>query len=462
MNKRLIKNTTFSILVSALLLSCSSSRHYERDNTDADGLYRTSSADSTNMANEAWQNVFNDPILDSLIAEGLQNNFDLQSAVQQVIAAEASFSQSKAELLPSLSGNINHSYVRTSDSNFLGQGMEYHTFEANLQSSWEIDFWGKLGSAKRAAYANMLSTEAARKAVQTRLISDIASAYYSLISLDEKLKITQETVDTNIKLVETMKILKQSGQVTGAAIVQSEAARYAAEVTLPDLKQQIQATENTLCLLLGRTPGKVDRASLSDQHAHELLSIGVPAELLDNRPDVMQAEYNLISAYEMTNNARTFFYPSVTISASGGLSALEFSDLFDPSSFAANVASGLTQPIFNRRANKTRLKTAKAQKEQALLAFKSALLNAGKEVNDALTDYDASAEKITLRKKQIVALEKSVEYTQELLTYGSATYTEVLNAQQSYLAAQLNSVDDHIQQLNAVVTLYRALGGGWK
>ncbi len=448
-------------IVLTFLWACGSSREYERNSDYADDLFRSEPADGVSMASENWQNIFNDALLDSLIAEGLRNNLNLQSAVQQVMAAEASFSQSKAALFPSLSVGASHGYTQTSESNFLGRSLEYQTFDLNLQSSWEVDVWGKLSSAKRSAYANMLGTDAARKAVQTRLISDIASAYYSLLALDRKLAITEETLSTNITIVETMKILKENGNVTGAAVVQSEATRFATEASIPDLKQQIKSIENTLCILLGRKPGPIQRGTLQEQEAHEMLSVGVSSELLDNRPDVIQAEYALISALEMTNSAKAYFYPAFTITASGGLSSLDFSDLFDPTSIAANVLSGLTAPIFSKRVNKTRLEVARVQQQQALLNFQHTLLSAGKEVNDALATYEAAQQKIKLREQQLEALNKAVVFTRELLNYGSATYTEVLIAQQTYLAAQLSNVDDYVQNLTSVVTLYRALGGGW-
>jgi outer membrane protein TolC len=193
-----------------------------------------------------------------------------------------------------------------------------------------------------------------------------------------------------------------------------------------------------------------------------VLQTGVPAQLLDNRPDVMQAEYNVVSAYEVTNSARAYFYPALTITASTGFAASDLDELLDPVSFAANVVGGLAQPIFSRRANITRLKVAKAQQEEALINFRNTLLKAGQEVHNALGSYDSSVKKMDLRKQQLDALNKSVDYTKELLNYGSATYTEVLNAQTSLLSAQLNSVNDQLQQLNSVVTLYRALGGGWR
>nr|WP_321487111.1 efflux transporter outer membrane subunit [uncultured Draconibacterium sp.] len=457
-----IKNKILLVLVAVVLYSCNTTNQYKRSQDFTDNLYGSAKTGESNLANESWQNLFNDPILDSLIAEGLRNNFDLQAAIQRVVAAESNFYQSKAQLAPSLSGKAGHTYVKNSESTSPNGPDHYNASQINLQSSWEIDFWGKLNNAKKSAYANYLATDAAHKAVQTRLIANIASGYYNLLALDAKLEITKATVKNSAELVETMIALKESGNVTGAAVVQSKAARYAAEVTIPDIKQQIRENENTLCVLLGRTPGKVERGKLESQQAHELMEVGVPSELLDNRPDVMQAEFNVVSAYHMTNSAKAYFYPSVTLTASAGFEALEFEDLFDPASFAANVVGGLVQPIFNKRVNKTRLEVAKAQQEEALLNFRSTLLNAGAEVNDALSVYDASMQKIDLRNKQLDALEKSVDYTKELLVYGSATYTEVLNAQQSLLNAQLSDVNDQIQQLNAVVSLYRALGGGWK
>ena len=457
-----IKYILLTLGISVLLFSCSTTRHYERNPDNAIGLYGTTDTSGISLANENWQNLFNDPILDSLIAEGLRYNPDLQAAIQRVLASEAYFKQSKAALAPTLSAQAGYTYARNSESTNPNGAREYNAAQIRLQSSWEIDFWGKLSSAKKAAYANYLATDAAQKAVQTRLISNIALVYYNLLALDTKLEITEETVQNNIDLVETLRILKEHGNVTGAAVVQSEATRYATEVTIPDIEQQIRETENTMCILLGRTPGPIVRGDLQDQQANDLLTTGVPSEILDNRPDVMQAEFNVISAYEMTNNAKAYFYPSVTLTANAGFEAVDMKDLFDPMSFAANVVGGLVQPVINKRANKTRLEVAKAQQEEALLNFKNTLLNAGAEVSDALAQYDASEQKIELRSRQLEALEKSVDYTKELLVYGSATYTEVLIAQQSLLNAQLNNVNDHIQQLNAVVELYRALGGGWK
>jgi outer membrane protein, multidrug efflux system len=449
--------------VVGILVSCSTSRHYQRETVSTDKLFGdTLVTDSVTMASQPWRELFTETHLQKLIQEGLDNNPDLLLAMQKVAEAEAYFSQSKAALLPSVSANGKGTYVRNPESIYPDGPREVTTYQLSGEASWEVDLWGKLSSSKRAAYANFMASDAGRKAVQTRLISSIASAYYTLAGLDAKLAITQQTVKNNIDLVETIKVLKESGKVTGAAIVQSEAARYATEVTIPDLQQQIREAENALCLLLGRVPGTVERGKIEDQTLSSILKTGVPAQLLDNRPDVMQAEFAVMSAYETTSSARAYFYPALTLTASTGFAAADLNKLLDPTSFAANVIGGLAQPLFNKRINSTRLKVAKAQQEEALISFRNTLLKAGQEVHNTLGSYESSVRKIALRKLQLDALIKSVDYTKELLTYGSATYTEVLNAQTSLLSAQLNSVNDQLQQLNAVVTLYRALGGGWK
>lgn len=463
MRTNLIKYIMLVLAFALLLGSCSTPRHYQRGMVSTEKLYGdTIISDTASLASKPWKELFTESYLQKLITEGLNNNPDLQLAIQKVAEAEAYFSQSKAALLPGISANGKNVYTRNPETIYPNGPREVNTWQLSADASWEIDVWGKLRSAKRASYASLLATDAAKRAVQTRLISNIVSAYYTLLGLDAKLDITRKTVKNNIDLVETMKVLQGSGKVNGAAVVQSEAARYAAEVTIPDLEQQIREAENALCLLLGRTPGHVGRGKIADQSLSALLKTGVPAQLLDNRPDVAQAEFLVMNAWELTNNARSYFFPALTLTASTGFAAADLSELLDPTAFAANVIGGLAQPLFAKRANITRLKVAKAQQEEALISFRNTLLKAGQEVHNALGSYDSSVKKTALRKQQLDALVKSVDYTKELLTYGTATYTEVLNAQTSLLSAQLNDVNDRLQQLNAMVSLYRALGGGWK
>ncbi|WP_281232991.1 efflux transporter outer membrane subunit [Flavobacterium gelatinilyticum] len=457
------------IMTAALLSACSVTKKYERPAAlSTDKLYRDeASADSTTIADMPWQSVFKDEKLNALIQKGLDQNLNLKNAIENIVQARASLRQSKLAYYPTL--NLDASVTRNKQSqaglNF-PPGININTltttYKLGLSTSWELDIWGKLSSSKRAALASYLATDAAKQAVQTQLISDIANNYFLLLAYDKQLKITQETLESRIKNVETIKDLKEGAIVTGAAVVQSEANQHAAEVLIPDLKQSIRETENTLNILLGQGPGPIDRGELGNQIIPENIAIGMPSQLLQNRPDVRQAEFNFRVAFESTNLAKSYFYPSLTLTASGGFSNLEIKDFFTNSIFYS-IIGGLTQPLFNQGQNKMRLTTAQSQQVQAYNNFQQSLLTAGTEVSNALYAYQMAVEKEDSRAKQIEALEKAVDFTQQLLEYSSATnYTDVLTSEQNLLAAQLSGINDNLQKLQAVVNLYRALGGGWK
>ncbi|MBD0395328.1 MAG: TolC family protein, partial [Microcoleus sp. C1-bin4] len=349
-------------------------------------------------------------------------------------------------------------------SDVQGFGIRTHLtqYQLGISSSWEVDIWGRLRSSRRASFAALLQTEAAARAIQTSIVSAIANNYYTLLALDQQLAITEQTVRNWDTTVATMRALKEAARVTEAAVVQSEAQRYAAEVTIPDLKQRMRETENALSVLIGRPPATIERSRIDEQQVIAALQTGVPAKLLANRPDVQQAEYAYRNAFELTNVARTAFYPSLVITGSAGLSSLSLANFIDPGSLAASIGAGLTQPIFNRRLNRTNLIVAQAQQQAALFDFRNTLLIAGQEVSDALSLHTTALEKMTVRTNQLTALQRSVEFTQELLRNGFANYNEVITARQSLLAAELGRVNDKLQQLQATVNLYRSLGGGWK
>jgi multidrug efflux system outer membrane protein len=469
-----ISNKVLLVISTALLgmSSCGIVKPYHKpvvkDNV-ATQLYRDdSTVDSSNMAQVPWQELFADAKLQTLITEGLSNNVDLKNAIEQMIQADASFKQSRLAFLPSVNFTPQATYNKNSKSalNFpptVNINLETFSYQLGLSASWELDIWGKMASAKRAAYAALLRSDATKRAIQTQLIATIANYYYRLLALDKQLQITNETLSSRGKAVETMKTLKQSAVVNGAAVVQSEANLYAVEVTVPELLQSIRETENALCTVLGRVPTSIDRSTIETQTLYKGLAVGVPMQLLSNRPDVQAAELAFRSAFENTNNARTFFYPSLTLTGSTGMSALSTNPFWSTASIFGNVIGGLTQPIFNKGLNKARLTTAQSQQQQALNNFHQSLLVAGQEVSNALFAYQTLETKTVSRVKQIAALQKAVEYTKELLQYSSATnYTDVLTSEQSLLSAQLASVNDQLQQLQAVVNLYRALGGGWK
>jgi outer membrane protein, multidrug efflux system len=423
-------------------------------------LFRDSAAsDTNNIATISWKKIFSDTLLQALIDKGISNNLDLKVAVARIKRAAATATQGRLALLPSVDVNASGTLQSVPATQF-GFPQAYQLY---VSSSWEADIWGKISSARRASLALLLQSEAYSRAVQTQLVADIAANYYSLIALDAQLDVTRKTVDNRVHEVETMKALKESDVVTGAAVVQSAANRYSVEITIPDLQQNIRETENRLSVLLGSTPDSVVRSNLASQEMIAELSTGVPAQLLANRPDVQEAEYQLRNSFELVNVARTYFYPSVTITGSAGFSTTSFPQLLNPASFFANITGGLLQPVFEKGLNKERLAIARSNEEESLNTFRKTILIAGQEVSDALYSYRAAVEKQSLRSQEIDNLQKSVDYTKQLLEYSSATnYTDVLTSEQSLLAAQLSSINDRLQQLTAVVSLYRSLGGGWR
>lgn len=457
-----------ALLLAGIMASCKISKPYQTPGGSELAKFRDADeTDTTTIADLPWQKLISDSTLQKLIEEGIANNLDLKIAVQRINQAQATLQQSRAAFFPSLDAGLKVTEAKSSQAalNFpsgININLNTTTYQALLSSSWEADIWGKLKSTKKSALASFLASEASKRAVQTQLISDIATGYYNLLAYDRQLAITEQTLKNRIEDQETMKVLKKSAIVNGAAVVQSEANRYAAEVTIPDLKRSIREAENALAILLARAPGTIERTQLEVQKPYEELSVGIPAQLLRNRPDLQQAELSFRAAFENTNVARAYFYPAFTLTSSGGLSSLQLKDFFNKSVFYSFLG-GLTQPVFAQGANKARLKTNESLQQEAFYSYQQIWLTAGQEVSNALFLYNTAVEKEQTRAKQIAALEKSVEFTKELLRYSSSTnYTDVLTSEQTLLTAQLSGVNDRLQKLQSVVQLYRALGGGWK
>jgi len=464
MKKISIKPILYGTLLAVILASCAVYEPYERPELETENLYpHDMTLDSTTLASMPWYELFEDPQLQALIEEGLANNYNLRIAVQQIKQAEAYFKESRLAIFPNLSVGGSYAYSDFSESSASGaQGVETaNQFTLSGQAQWEVDIWGKLSNAKKANWASLMASEAARRATQTRLISDIATAYYQLMALDAQLEVTRETVENRVAYVETIKILQEGALVTGAAVEQSIANRYAAEVTIPDLKQSIEATENALSILLGRPPSDIQRSEFESIDGLDSLHVGVPAQLLRNRPDIIQAEYQFRSAFELTQSAHAYFYPQLTLTAEGGFQSFDVEDLLDPGSIFANIVGGLTQPIFQNGVNKRRLEVARSQQRVAFFTLKNTIISAGSEVSNSLSQYKMAKQKMKLRAKQLNALENAVSYSQNLLQYGEANYIDVLTAQQQLLGARLNSISDKLQKFEAIVSLYRSLGGGW-
>ena len=450
--KKIIVLTT----ATALLSSCGIYTKYQPAETTPENLYGEEVAvdDTTNFGNVNWRELFTDPQLQALIEQGLQNNTDLRSAQLQIEEAEAALMSAKLAFLPSFAlspqGTI---------SSFDG-GKATKTYTLPVTASWELDIFGRLRNAKQQAKALYAQSKDYQQAVRTQLIAGIANVYYTLLMLDEQLAISQQTEEAWKETVASTRALMDAGLANEAATSQMEAAYYSVQTSILDLKEQINQVENSLALLLAETPRRYERGKLADQRLPEDVAVGVPMQMLSNRPDVRAAERSLEQAFYATNQARAAFYPSIVLSGSAGWTNSAGSMIVNPGKFLASAVGSLTQPLFNKGQIMAQYRIAKAQQEEARLAFQQALLNAGSEVNNALTQVQVARGKTELRARQITSLETTVCSTRLLMQYGTSTYLEVLTAQQGLLSAQLTQVADRFDEIQGIINLYQALGGG--
>ena len=448
--------------------SCFVAKNYERPEeieAQAQKLFRTDSLpqDSLSMADISWRELFTDPILVGHIEKALENNIDIRIALQQIMAAEAYLKQGKLGYLPSVNATLQNSYQETSGNSQFGNF--FSTLSQNQLSataSWEADVWGKIRSQKRAYEAGYLRSVAAHQAVKTRLIANVANTYYQILSLDEQINVTDTTVQTRSRSLETTRALKDAGSVTEVGVQQIEAQLYTAQAILVNLKNQRRRLENAFSILLGEEPHAIERGKLSEQYISIKPELGYSMSVLENRPDVRAAEYELVNAFELTNVARSNFYPSLSISATYGFQAVSPNPLLTPESIFLQVVSSLSGPVFQRRAIKTQYEAAKASQQQAVLNFRRSLLVAGQEVSNALSDLNATDSIVSIRQREVGAYRKASDYSQELLNNGLANYLEVLTARQNALNSSLQLIQNRQAQLSALVNLYTALGGGWK
>jgi NodT family efflux transporter outer membrane factor (OMF) lipoprotein len=444
--------TILAIFITGCLASgCGLYKQYERaDMHFVDSLYRRMSVptDSVSSASVTWEEFFTDPLLREWIQTGLEYNSDLAIARLRVKEAEAALQASKWALLPGADFNM--------------KGGAPGEFSASLQASWQTDIFGSLRNSKRKAQAALEQSHAYRQAVQTQLVATIANSYYTLLKLDEQLNISNRTLTTWEESIRTLEALKRAGKTNEAAVLQSKANMLSVEANVLTLEKEILAIENSLCALLGLVPMPIDRSTLDDQVLPEKLCAGVPVELLNRRPDVRQAEMALAQAFYNVNSAKAAFYPNITLSGALGWTTGNGNIKVDPGSVIANLLAGLVQPVFGRGVNKARLETAKAQYEQAAYTFRQSLLDAGVEVNNALTLWQTAQKRVELGKKQILNLQAAIWNTQLLMKHGNADYLEVLTAQKNLLQAELTEAADRYDEIISAVNLYQALGGGYQ
>lgn len=443
------------ICLAAATTGCGIYKPYTRPEVTTAGLYGTAeTADTASIGDIRWQEMFSDPQLQALIAQGLENNTDLLSAQWRVKEAEATLKSARLAYLPAFNfapqGSISSFDNRNTTK----------TYNIPVTASWQVDIFNGLTNAKRKSKALYAQSEEYVQAVRTQLVSGIANLYYTLLMLDEQYEVTNETAAKWRESVRTMRAMKEAGMANEAGVAQYEANTLAIEASLHDLAYQIRLVENNLCTLLAQAPHPVSRGSLESQRLPDDLTVGVPLQMLTNRPDIRAAEYSLMQAYYATAEARSALYPSITLSGTAGWTNSGGAGIVNPGKILLSAAGSLLQPIFNAGANRARVKIMQAQQEEAKLSFQQALLNAGAEVNNALMQTQSARSKADLRTQQIASLERAVESTELLMRHGSSTYLEVLTAQQSLLSARLSQISDRFDEIQGIVNLYQALGGG--
>lgn len=450
------------IIIAAVVLiltgSCSTYKKYSRpEEVSTNNLFGEDVAvtDTFTAASIPWHEFFTDSKLRTLIDTALENNSDLRIASLRVEQAEATLSAARLAYLPGVSLN-----PQGGISSYAGD-KAVKTYSLGLSADWEIDISGRITNEKRGAFANLQQQKNYQKAVTTQLIATVANSYYNLLALDQQLSISQKSLEAWDEIIRTLEVRKTVGEGHQASIAQAKASRLEVENTVLSLSQQIKTQENSLCTLLGWTPRRIDRSELKSQIFPDDIAVGVPSQLLDNRPDIRQAEYALQSAFYSTNVARSAFYPSLTLSGTIGWTNNRGATIANPGNWLLNAIGSLVQPLFNRGRNVANLKIAKAQQEEALITFQQKLLEAGAEVNDALSQWQNAEQRLNVSARQIEALEDAVKSTRLLMTYSeSSSYLEVLTAQQTLLSAQLTETQETFDKIQGVIKLYHALGGG--
>jgi outer membrane protein, multidrug efflux system len=471
--KTLHKNTVIAGALLSLLViaSCKVSKDTAVPDTSLPVAYRAAAnSDTTSVAAMPWQEFFADPELKSLIADALARNFDLQVAIKNIEAAELTFRQAKLGNLPQVDLQSSAVYNRASDNSLNGLSLnqelntrhiEDYTVAASL--SWEADIWGKIRSRKEAALAAYLGTIEARKAVQTKLVSDVSKGYYNLMALDAQLAIAKENVLLDDSTLHIISLEYTAGQATSLAVQQARAQKLNAEGLVPQFEQQIEVQENAISVLAGRLPAPLERKNrLELIQTMSNLSTGLPSALLSRRPDVRQAELALSEANAKVGYAKANMYPSLTITAQGGVDAFRASNWFNiPASLFGSVAGSITQPLFAQKKLNTLYQVAKANRDITVIQFRESLLNAVGEVSDALVTLDKLTDQQKLAAERTKTLQDAIQNSKMLFKNGQATYLEVITAQGNVLQSELELANIKKAQLDAAVDLYRSLGGGW-
>ncbi len=455
MKNKMIKNIIITVITAVSLSACGVYSNYQRPkDIQTKGLAREQviPVDSTPLKPMVWRNIFTDQKLKILIEKGLIHNADIRTAHLKTEETEASLKAARLAFLPTFvlapQGSL---------SSFKGDNVAA-TYSLPLTASWQLDIFGSLQNAKKRHQAIVESSKAYAQAVQSNLIATIATSYYTLTMLDAQLNVLESTVESWKRTTHVMQTLMSAGQYNSAAVLQSESNYLAALAAVIDVRQSIIETENNLSILIGDSIHSIERNEQKSLDLPSAWVLGIPLSMVAQRPDVKQSEQNLAVAFYSVNEARSAFYPSVILSGSGGWTNNAGAYVVNPGGFLLSAIGAISQPVFQNGKLKAQLRIAKAQQEEAGIAFQQTLYNAGKEVNNALTRFQSYQQKDSVYTRQVEVLGQAVRATELLMQHGSTTYLEILTALQSKQVAQINQIVTIYNKTTALISLFQALG----
>ncbi|MBT2623126.1 MULTISPECIES: efflux transporter outer membrane subunit [Chryseobacterium] len=469
---KIIKNIFLIFILVVTAVSCKTKVAYTEPDLQLPEEFRfTATADTASVANLEWKEFFKDPALQGLIEKGIAHNLDLQIALKQVASSQERLLQAKYLQYPDIGFGVTGQISRPSKNSMNGQSLNLfigknhvEDYNAAFNLSWEADIWGKIKNQQEVSRMQYLQTYEATKAIQTQVVAAIAQGYYNLLMLDKQLTIAQSNLELSSNTLSITEKMWESGDTTSLGVQQATAQKQSTELLISQLQQNIAIQENALSILVGEAPNKVSRGiEMSDTSLSQDLSTGLPAKMVSRRPDVRQQELVLLESNSLVGIAQANMYPSLKITANGGVNSFKFDNWFQiPASLFGSVLGGITQPIFQKRQLKTDLAVAKIQREKNVLAFRQSVLNAMGEVSDALVSNENLKVQEQKATEQVTTLKDGIKSAQMLYKGGLANYLEVITAQANSLQAELNLASVKRQRLSSIVDLYRALGGGWK
>lgn len=465
------------LLVGLLYIGCKSPIVMEASDTSKLPENYTTIKDSTNTANINWRDFFTDKYLLALIDTAVKNNYDVLTTLQEIEVASNKVKQKNGLLLPSFSLGANLGLEKVGRYTSTGAGdasaditpgqlvpENLPNISLGFQTSWEADIWAKLRNAKKASFTRYLETVEGKNWVTTSLIAEVASSYYELLSLDNELNILEQTISIQKNALEIVKVQKEAAVVTELAVKQFEAQVFNSQALAFGIQQKIAESENKINFLLARYPQKIERDKLAfTSLTPKFMQVGIPSDLLKNRPDIKQAELELFATKCDVQVAKAEFYPSLNINGGMGFQAFKASYLFTtPQSLMYSIAGDLVMPIINRAGIKAEFNNANAYQIEALYNYQKSILNGYVEVTNELSNIQNLEKAYQLKAQEVGALNSSVELSNELFKSARANYLEVLMAQRDALSAKLELVESKKNQLMAIANMYKVLGGGWK